>query len=36
MPKISLEDIKNMIIQERKTTSAYYGDDSKMICQEMI
>tara|TARA_R100001594_G_scaffold121297_1_gene157113 strand:+ start:302 stop:616 length:315 start_codon:yes stop_codon:yes gene_type:complete len=27
MPKISLEDVKNMIVQEMKTTSAYYGDE---------
>jgi|TARA_R110000824_G_scaffold257656_1_gene446589 hypothetical protein len=27
MPKILLEDIKNMIIQEMKTTSPYYGDE---------
>ena len=27
MSKISLKDVKNMIIQEMKTTSAYYGDE---------
>tara|TARA_R100000008_G_scaffold30716_1_gene17107 strand:+ start:803 stop:1117 length:315 start_codon:yes stop_codon:yes gene_type:complete len=27
MPKISLEDVKNMIIQEMKTGVAYYGDE---------
>mgnify|MGYP003646530430 FL=1 len=27
MPKISLEDVKNMIIQEMKTGVPYYGDE---------
>tara|TARA_R100000008_G_C3526499_1_gene136871 strand:- start:89 stop:403 length:315 start_codon:yes stop_codon:yes gene_type:complete len=27
MAKISLRDVKNMIIREMKTTSAYYGDE---------
>ena len=27
MAKISLKDVKNMIIQEMKTTSPYYGDE---------
>ena len=28
MPKISLEDVKNMIIQEMKTGAPYYGDEN--------
>lgn len=27
MSKITLQDVKNMIVQEMKTTSAYYGDE---------
>ena len=28
MPKISLEDVKNMIIQEMRTGAPYYGDEN--------